>query len=335
MEAAANLNTGVRAASGEAPERRGSDLWRDAMLSAEHHARYWWAAQAVAGLRVLDVGCGAGQGTGILAAAGPEEVVGVDIAPEAISVAMERFGAAAAFRLGDLTALPFDSGSFDVVVGFEVIDEVTDLPGALEELRRVLRPDGSLLVSARNRSVSADSNSQQLTTCELSQQLGRVFGHVRMFEQSDWFMSAVMEHSDSRSTDMSRPLPVELRKEVGVAADREPFAVAAASNGTLPDLQLGVSVACSPGGPEEHLRQRVFLQRELEQAFARENALRREHHALGERLWQVAERNEIELARAAADIDCARRSVVAMQGSVSWRITRPIRALNNLFRRRS
>ena len=261
------------------------------MLSAEHDARYWWAAQAVAGLRVLDAGCGSGRGAGILARAGAEEVVGVDITPEAISVAMERFGAVAAFTLGDVTALPFDSESFDVAVGFEVIEHVGDLPRALEELRRVLRPDGMLLASTRNRSVSPDTNARQLTSCEFSEELRRLFGHVRMGQQSDWSMSAVMEHSDARSSEISRALPVELRKEVGLSVDKEPFAVAQASNVALPELPLGVSVACSPGGPEEQFRQHVLLQRELEQAFTREKALRREHDALGERLWQTAERN--------------------------------------------
>lgn len=305
------------------------------MLAAERHARYWWAAQAVAGLRVLDAGCGEGSGADVLSRAGAEEVVGVDVAPDAVSTAMERFGSVATFTLGDLAALPFDSESFDVAVVFEVIEHVGDRSRALEELRRVLRPDGMLLASTGNRSVSADTNPRQLTGCELSEELRRHFGHVRMLQQSDWFMSAVMEHSDARSTEISRALPVELRKEVGLPADREPFAVAMASNAALPELPLGVAVACSPGGPEEQFRQQVLLQLELERAFTREQALRREHDALGERLWQAAERNQVELARAAADLDRARRAVVAMQASFSWRLTRPLRGFSGLLRRRS
>lgn len=335
MEPSANPNAGLRAANGQVPQRRGSDLWRGAMLSAEHDARYSWAGQAVDGLRVLDAGCGAGRGAGMLAEAGAEEVVGVDIAPEAISIAMARFGAVAAFTLGDLTGLPFDSESFDVVVGFEVIEHVDDQARALEELRRVLRPEGVLLVTTRNRSVSADTNSQQLTSCELAEELRRHFGHVRMLQQSDWFMSAVMEHSDARSSEISRALPVELRKEVGLPADREPFAVAVASNAALAELPQGVSVACSPGGPQEQFRQQVLLQRELEQAFTRERALCQEHDALGERLWQAAERHQVELAQAAADLDRARRTVVSMQASVSWRLTRPLRGFGGLRRRRT
>jgi SAM-dependent methyltransferase len=261
-------------------------------------------------------------------------VVGVDIAPEAVSTAMKRFGSVATFMLGDLAALPFDSESFDVAVAFEVIESIGDLSRALEELRRVLRPDGTVLVSTRNCKVSADTNAQ-LTSRELAEELGRLFGHVRMLHQSDWFMSAVMEQSDARSSDISRVLSVELRKEVGLPANEELFAVGLASNAPLPDPPLGVAAACSPGGPEEQFRQHVVLQQELERAFAREQALRREHDALGERLWQAAERNQAELARAAADLDRARRAVVAMQASVSWRLTRPLRGFSGLLRRRS
>ena len=305
------------------------------MLSAEHHARYWWAAQAVGGLRVLDAGCGTGSGADVLSRAGAEEVVGVDIAPEAVTAAMERFGSVATFRLGDLTALPFDSESFDVAIAFEVLEHIGGRPRALEELRRVLRPDGLLLLSTRNRSVAADKNGQQLTSCELSEELRRLFGHVRMLQQSNWFMSAVMEKRHARSTDISRALPIELRKEVALPADGEPFAMGLASNAAIPELPLGVGVACSPGGPEEQFREETLLQLQLERASTREKALRREHDALGERLWQAAERNEVELARAAADLDRARRAVVAMQASLSWRITRPLRAFGGAFRRRS
>lgn len=304
------------------------------MLAAEHHARYWWAAQAVAGLRVLDAGCGDGSGAEILARAEAEEVVGVDIAPESVSAAMQRFGSAGTFMLGDLTALPFDAESFDVAVSFEAIEHA-DPRQALEELRRVLRRDGVVLVATANRSVSADTNPHQLTGCELSDELRRLFGHVRVLQQSNWFLSAVMEQPDARSADVSERLAVELRKEAGLPADREPVAVALASDAPLPALPLGVGVACAPGGPEEQFRQHVLLQHELEQACAREKALRREHDVLGERLWQATEGSQVELARAAADLERARRSVVAMQASLSWRITRPLRGFGGLLRRRS
>ena len=336
MEPAARGNGGLRAARGEVAEQFEAELPSGTIPSAQHQARYWWAAQAVAGQRVLDAGCGAGAGAGILSRAGASEVVGVDIAPEAISTAMERYGSVASFMLGDLTALPFDSESFDVVVSFETIQHVADPGRALEELRRVLRPEGILLVSTVNSNGAAATNPSglgELTSGELSHQLRRFFGHVRMLEQGDWFMSAVMEQCDARSTDVSRALPVELRKEVGAPADRELFAVGVASDATLRELPLGVSVACNAGGPQHEFREQVLLRHELERATTRERALRREHHALAERLWQVEQRTQVELTNAAADVDRARGAVKAMQASLSWRLTRPLRAIKGLLGR--
>ncbi|MDQ4047826.1 MAG: hypothetical protein M3131_00345, partial [Actinomycetota bacterium] len=112
------------------------------------------------------------------------------------------------------------------------------------------------------------------------------------------------------------------------------FAVGLASDAALPELPLGVSVACNAGGPQDEFRRQVLLQLELEQAATRERALRREHDALAERLWQAEERHQVQLTNAAADIDRARRAVKAMQASVSWRLTRPLRAVKGLLARR-
>lgn len=336
MESAAKPNAGRRADRVEIAEHLEPEVWSGTMLSAAHHARYRLAAQFVAGKRVLDAGCGTGRGAVILSGAGAHEFVGVDIAPEAISTAMERYGSVASFTLGDLTALPFDSESFDVVVSFETIQHVADPVRALEELRRVVRPDGIVVVSAINGGAAAATNAHQvcdLTSGELAERLRRLFGHVRMLEQRDWCMSTVLEEADARSADVSQALPVELRKEVGTPAGSAHFAVALASDATLPEALLGVSVACNPGGPQEELH--VPLQLELERAYARENALRRELNGLGERLWQTEERNQVELAKGAAELDGAHRCVVAMQTSFSWRITRPFRWVKSLFGRRS
>ena len=53
---------------------------RGHLVEAERLARYWWAAGLMAGVRVLDLGCGLGDGSAILLEAGATEVVGVDAA---------------------------------------------------------------------------------------------------------------------------------------------------------------------------------------------------------------------------------------------------------------
>jgi ubiquinone/menaquinone biosynthesis C-methylase UbiE len=104
------------------------------------------------GDRVLDLGCGDGALTGVLAdAAGASgTVIGVDVAEAALRRARARHPALT-FTLAPIDgALPFDDGSFDVVWSSEVIEHVADTARWLSEVRRVLVPRGRLLVTTPN-----------------------------------------------------------------------------------------------------------------------------------------------------------------------------------------
>jgi arsenite methyltransferase len=104
------------------------------------------------GERALDIGSGPGLLACDLAAAlGPAgAVVGVDPSESMLAIAARRDvgpdSAPITFRTGDAGALPFDDESFDVAVSTQVYEYVEDMPGALAEARRVLRPGGRLLV---------------------------------------------------------------------------------------------------------------------------------------------------------------------------------------------
>jgi SAM-dependent methyltransferase len=101
------------------------------------------------GDRVLDLGCGDGAFAAELAGAGAQPV-GVDVSEEAV----RRARAAQPnidFHLVEAGApLPFEDASFDVVWAGEVIEHVLDVAGLLSEVRRVLRPEGRLLVTTPN-----------------------------------------------------------------------------------------------------------------------------------------------------------------------------------------
>ena len=107
----------------------------------QHLERYRWAAKFVAGKRVLDVACGTGYGTALLANAGAAQVDGFDCSPEAVAFAKQTwalpnisFGAAITDRL------PVPDGSYDCYVSFETIEHVEDDDALLTEATRVLRP---------------------------------------------------------------------------------------------------------------------------------------------------------------------------------------------------
>lgn len=105
----------------------------------------------VAGLRVLDAGCGPGFYSQALAAGGAA-VVAFDQSPEMVRLARRRLGDGTPVRLHDL-ADPLDwldDGSFDAAVLALVIHYVDDRVPALRELYRVLRPGGNLVVSTHH-----------------------------------------------------------------------------------------------------------------------------------------------------------------------------------------
>ncbi|MBV8941689.1 MAG: methyltransferase domain-containing protein [Solirubrobacterales bacterium] len=104
-----------------------------------------------AGYRALDLGCGNGAFTAALEQAGAE-AVGVDVAEEALRRARKAHPRMR-FMLAPFEGpLPLEDLAFDLVWASEVIEHVADTARWLSEVRRVLRPGGSLLVTTPNHS---------------------------------------------------------------------------------------------------------------------------------------------------------------------------------------
>ena len=96
--------------------------------------------------RVLDLGCGAGEFSAALAQAGAAPV-GVDVAREALRRAGERVPGLDLRLWRDGEPLPLEDCSVDTVWAGEVIEHVVDVAPWLAEVRRVLRPRGTLLLT--------------------------------------------------------------------------------------------------------------------------------------------------------------------------------------------
>ena len=94
--------------------------------------------------RALDLGCGDGRLTEELNAA---EVVGADVSPVALERARRRVPGATFTELEPDAPLPFDDGSFDLLLCAETLEHVRDVQLLLSEARRVLRPGGTLALT--------------------------------------------------------------------------------------------------------------------------------------------------------------------------------------------
>ncbi len=165
------------------PEQQGS-------VRSEHLHRYLAATALVRDRDVLDIACGEGYGSALLAAAA-RSVVGVDISPAAVAHAEavyphERLR----FALGSTSAIPLADDAVDIVVSFETLEHVDDQLTMLAEIRRVLRPAGLLVISTPNLPVYNASIVQpnpyhvsELDLIAFESLLRRTFSAVRIYGQ--------------------------------------------------------------------------------------------------------------------------------------------------------
>ena len=141
------------------------------------------------GDRVLDMGCGAGRHAFEIYRRGAD-VVALDQNVAELETVAQTFaamregaevptGARAVTRAGDALALPFDDGEFDHVIASEVLEHIPDDVAAIGELRRVLKPGGTIAVSVPRR-------WPERICWALSDEYHEVEGgHVRIYDPKD------------------------------------------------------------------------------------------------------------------------------------------------------
>lgn len=127
-------------------------------MRAEHYQRYYLVKQLSRGKKILDAACGEGYGSSLLSAVA-EEVVGLDIDKDAICCAKKKYEKNnLSFRVGSIENLPFENKCFDIVVSFETIEHVGEKiqKKFLDEILRVLKDDGVLIMSTPNKRIYTD-----------------------------------------------------------------------------------------------------------------------------------------------------------------------------------
>ena len=113
------------------------------------------AAQPLAGMKILDVGCGAGLVTEPISRLGAA-VLGIDAAERNVLVAERHAratGAPVLYRHALPEELADQGGAFDAVLSLEVVEHVADRPAFLEALVRLVAPGGILVIGTLNRTM--------------------------------------------------------------------------------------------------------------------------------------------------------------------------------------
>lgn len=203
---------------GAVTELPGALLSREQFLRYAH--RYALGAELARNRRVLEVACGAGGGLGALANSA-RTMAGLDFSASVLPYVQAQYGRRFPLVQGDARALPFDNDSFDAILCFEAIYYLDDTGRFLHEGRRVLAPEGVLLLCQSNPDrpdfVPGDLSSRYPSAPELASSLKRSgFRTVELF--------GIMPVSDAGSSDklVSRLRYLALRS--GLVPSRGPVA---------------------------------------------------------------------------------------------------------------
>lgn len=271
----------------------------------EHLHRYLLACELAAGKTVLDIACGDGYGAAMLARHAAQ-VTGVDIDTPTVERARGKYVADnLRFLQGSATDIPLDDDSVDLVISFETIEHLMEQDRMLYEIRRVLRPEGFLLISSPDKYEYSDVpgyhnefHLKELYRQEFEALLQKHFSRHALLGQRVVFGSLIASAETRPFLSWSKV--EEQGRTEGLA--HAVYHIAVAGDGPLPLLPSSLFRA-----PLEH----SDYVRQLEAAlhYTQECLDAREH-----------------------ELEDARTMLSSLVNSRSWKLTAPLRALAALLR---
>ncbi len=188
-------------------------------IALEHEHRYRFCLDLVQGRRVLDIACGEGFGSAMMAERA-ERVWGVDIDRHAVAHASANYKRDnLRYLVGSCAGIPLPDASVDVVVSFETIEHHDEHDAMMDEIRRVLRPGGVLVISSPDKRTYSDERAfrnefhvKELYAEEFAALLKSRFPHVTMFGQRIVYGSALLLQDGpgeirSYGIDQTNPVP--------------------------------------------------------------------------------------------------------------------------------
>jgi SAM-dependent methyltransferase len=171
---------------------------------------------------------------------------GVDISKQAIAHARQRYGQlkGVGFHIADCTTLPFDDNEFDRVVSFETLEHLEAHDELLTEFRRVLKPDGFLILSSPDKATYSDEQNtvneyhvKELYRNELEALIQRHFPAHRLLGQKLMFHSAIWSMDGFKQVELDQISSNEINKPASFTQPPMYFiALCAAEQADLPDV---------------------------------------------------------------------------------------------------
>jgi SAM-dependent methyltransferase len=291
------------AADGERflPEMQGT-------IALEHLHRYAVALDLAKGKTVLDIACGEGYGSSMLADVAAH-VVGVDISVDAVAHAGAKYRKPnLEFRVGDCTTIPFDPASVDMVVSFETLEHHAEHEKMLTEIKRVLRPGGLMVMSSPDKKEYTEQpvhenafHIKELYAHEFQALLRRHFAHCAFLGQRVLYASMIsFEGPSADQRHHYREGSSDLQSVSGLF--RPVYWLAVASDSALPALSTAL----------------------LEQLGESDPAIKQ--------LQYQCDLFRSRIAGLQEEVAGLRRAIHLILNSRSWKITRPLRAAGTFLR---
>ena len=178
-----------------------------AQIHYEHLHRYAWATSLVEGQVVLDLACGEGYGAYMLAQTA-KQVVGVDLNEEVIRHASSKYiRGNLRFLQGAMEEIPLEGQAlFDVIVCFEAIEHTDQQDRVFAEIKRLLKPEGRLIISTPNKYLYTDQtqavnpfHKREFYLADFQQCLQEHFRYVALWGQRIYMGSCIWALSDQRA----------------------------------------------------------------------------------------------------------------------------------------
>lgn len=212
----------------------------------EHLHRYALAMQLVRGKRVLDIACGEGYGSALMAGIAAS-VMGVDIDAATIARAKEKYtGNSITFLTGSVDAIPCADAGMDVIISFETIEHHNRHKEMMQEIKRVLAPGGILLISSPDKLNYSEKpgftnpfHVKELYRAEFETLINTYFTHTLFMGQRSFYGSMIAPITANQPT---AALSVYKGSYETVSRlEMEPvYIIGLASDGPLPEFNASV-----------------------------------------------------------------------------------------------